>query len=65
MVKSLKENKFYETFPTKPSICDALVGGGVGYIPYKMAKNCIDEIILVDEDDIGRAVSFLIRKEKK
>lgn len=63
MVKSLKENKFYETFPTKPSICDALVGG-VGYIPYKMAKNCIDEIILVDEDDIGRAVSFLIRKEK-
>ncbi len=27
MVASLKENKFYEMYPTEESICDALVGG--------------------------------------
>lgn len=63
MVQSLKDNIFYETFPTEPSICDALVGG-VGYIPYKMADECIDEIIVVDEEAIGKAVSFLMKKEK-
>lgn len=63
MVESLKDNVFYEMFPTEDSICDALVGG-VGYIPYKMAKECIDDIILVEEEDIAEAVSYLIKKEK-
>ncbi|MBU5439186.1 threonine/serine dehydratase [Tissierella sp. MSJ-40] len=63
MVESIKDKKFYEMFPTEPSICDALVGG-VGYIPYKMAEQCIDDIIVVEEEDIAKAVSFLIKKEK-
>lgn len=63
MVASLRDKEFYEMFPTEDSICDALVGG-VGYIPYKMAKNCIDDIIVVDEEDIAKAVSHLIKKEK-
>lgn len=63
MVDSLKDNKFYERYPTKESICDALVGG-VGYIPYKMGKECIDDIIIVEEEDIKKAVSHLLLKEK-
>lgn len=63
MVASLKENKFYEMYPTEESICDALVGG-VGYIPYKMAKKCIDDIIIVEEEDIKTAIQFLLKKEK-
>ncbi len=63
MVASLKENKFYEMYPTEESICDALVGG-VGYIPYKMAKKCIDDIIIVEEEDIKTAVQFLLKKRK-
>jgi threonine dehydratase len=63
MVESIEDKKFYEMFPTEPSICDALVGG-VGYIPYKMAEQCIDDIIVVEEEDIAKAVSFLIKKEK-
>lgn len=63
MVESLKDKEFYEMFPTEPSICDALVGG-VGYIPYIMAEQCIDDIIVVEEEDIAKAVSFLIKKEK-
>lgn len=63
MVASLKDEKFYEVYPTKESICDALVGG-VGYIPYKMAKKCIDSIIVVEEDDIYDGIRHLILNEK-
>ena len=63
MVASLKDEKYYETYPTENSICDALVGG-VGYIPYQMAKKCIDDIIVVEEKDIADAISFLFKKEK-
>lgn len=63
MVASLRDEKFYEIYPTKESICDALVGG-VGYIPYKMGKECIDDIIIVEEEDIQKAVAYLLLKEK-
>lgn len=63
MVASLRDEKFYEMYPTEESICDALVGG-VGDIPYKMAKTCIDDIIVVEEEDIADAVKFLFLKEK-
>ena len=63
MVASLKDDIFYETYPTEESICDALIGG-VGYIPYKLAKKCIDDIILVQEEDIRKAIAHLLLKEK-
>lgn len=63
MVASLRDNKFYGVYPTKESICDALVGG-VGYIPFTMSKNCIDDIILVEEEDIKKAILHLLLKEK-
>lgn len=63
MVASLRDEQFYEMYPTEDSICDALVGG-VGDIPYKMAKQCIDDIIVVEEEDIADAIKFLLLKEK-
>ena len=63
MVASIRDKEFYEMYPTEESICDALVGG-VGEIPYKMAKQCIDEIIVVEEEDIADAIKFLLFKEK-
>lgn len=63
MVASLRDEQFYEMYPTEDSICDALVGG-VGDIPYKMAKQCIDDIIVVEEEDIVDAIKFLLLKEK-
>ncbi len=63
MVASLKDEKYYEAYESKESICDALVGG-VGYIPYKMAKDYIDSIIVVEEEDIAEAVRHLILEEK-
>ena len=63
MIRSLEENVFYDEYPTKESICEALVGG-VGELAYKMAKDCIDEIIEVKESFIEKAVSHIIKKEK-
>ena len=63
MVAYLRDEQFYEMYPTEDSICDALVGG-VGDIPYKMAKQCIDDIIVVEEEDIVNAIKFLLLKEK-
>ena len=63
MIRSLEENVFYHEYPTKASICEALVGG-VGELAYKMAKDCIDDIIEVKESYIKKAVSHMIKKEK-
>jgi threonine dehydratase len=63
MVQSLKDNICYIEYPTEPSICDALVGG-VGEIPYEMARQCIDDIILVNEDTIKKAIVMLMENDK-
>jgi len=63
MLASLRDQVFYESYESQESICDALVGG-VGYIPYSLASETIDDIILVEEEDIRRAVKHLLLKEK-
>ncbi|MFA6939781.1 MAG: threonine/serine dehydratase [Clostridiaceae bacterium] len=63
MAASLKDKKCYIDYETEPSICDALVGG-VGEIPYEMADLCIDDIILVDEETIKKAIVMLLLKDK-
>ncbi|MCK9216433.1 MAG: threonine/serine dehydratase [Firmicutes bacterium] len=63
MVKSLEDNICYEDYPSQPSICDALIGG-IGEIPFNMADKCIDDILLVEESDIRKAVHHLMTKEK-
>lgn len=63
MVAALRDEVFYEVYESEDSICDALVGG-VGHIPYKMAKTQIDDIIEVEEEDIKDAVKHLILEEK-
>lgn len=63
MFTAINNDIFYKFFPTKPSICEALVGG-VGEIPFKMAKKCIDDILLVKENTIKKAVIHLIEHDK-
>ncbi len=63
MAKAMKDRIFYSDFPSEPSICDALIGG-VGEIPYNMSRQCIDDIVLVEEESIKEAVLFLMDKEK-
>ncbi len=63
MVKSLEDNVLYEEFPSEESICDALIGG-VTEIPFKMAKECIDDILVVSEKSIREATKYLLVDEK-
>lgn len=63
MVKSLEDKVLYEEFPSEDSICDALIGG-VTEIPFKIANQCIDDIIIVSEETIKKATKFLLTEEK-
>jgi len=63
MAAAMRDEVFYEEYPTDPSICDALVGG-VGRIPYEMSKSAIDDIIIVSEKAIKEATKHLLVKEK-
>lgn len=63
MVRALEDDCFYEEYPNQESICDALVGG-VGEIPFQLAKECIDDIIIVQEKYIAKAIKHLIFQEK-
>ncbi|SFI10142.1 threonine dehydratase [Tindallia magadiensis] len=63
MLRSLEDGVCYEKYPTKPSLCDALVGG-VGKLSYQLMSACVDELLLVSEEGIGKAVSMMAKKEK-
>jgi threonine dehydratase len=63
MIKSLEDNKCYLEYPSEDTICDALIGG-VGEIPFKMANDCIDEILEIKESTIKKAVGKLLVEEK-
>lgn len=63
MAAALRDNVFYESFPTEPSVCEALVGG-IGEIPFKMARKWIDDVLIVKESTIKKAVVVLIEHDK-
>jgi threonine dehydratase len=63
MVKSYEDGVFYESYEIKDSICDALVGG-IGKLSYDMAKTLVDDFIVVSEESIAKAVSFMAKDEK-
>lgn len=63
MLRSIEDDVFYEEYPTGGSICDALAGG-VAEIPFRMAKECIDGVLLVSEKEILYATRTLLTEEK-
>ncbi|NLY20043.1 MAG: pyridoxal-phosphate dependent enzyme [Tissierellia bacterium] len=63
MVAAVRDNVFYGEYPTEDSICESLVGG-VGDIPFEMAKECIDDFLVVEEEDIKKAIKLLALEEK-
>jgi threonine dehydratase len=63
MVRSLQDKVLYEGFPSGDSICAALVGG-VTEIPFSMAAQCIDDILVVKESTIREATEYLLTEEK-
>lgn len=63
MLRAMEDNRFYAEYPSEESLCDALVGG-VAEIPFRMARQCIDRVLLVSEAAIRRATVELVLAEK-
>lgn len=60
---SLLHDRLYETYPARPTICDGLAGG-FGRLPFELAKNLIDDVLVVREADVRQAVRWLVTHEQ-
>ena len=63
MLAAIRDGAFYETYPSEPSICEALIGG-VGALGFQERDRLIDRVVLADEPAIERAVVGLLREEQ-
>lgn len=63
MINSYRDQTFYEEYPSEESNCDALIGG-IGKLSFEMAKDYVDEFLMVSEESIAKAVSFMAKEEK-
>ncbi len=63
MIQSYSDGICHAEYPSDPSLCDALIGG-IGSLSYEMAHHYVDEFLAVSEESIGKAVSFMAKKEK-
>ena len=61
---SIKDGIRYENYKAKgESICDALLGG-VGKLPYSLIDNYLDDVMVVEEKYVKKAIIHLLLKEK-
>ncbi len=60
---SLKEGRCYERYAHEPTICEGLAGG-FGIVPFQVAKDLIDEVVLVNEEETKAAVFALLDTEQ-
>jgi threonine dehydratase len=59
---SFRDGRAYETYPAGATICDGLAGG-FGRVPFDIARDLVDEIVVVPEADVRRAVAWLLAQE--
>ncbi len=57
---SLKEGHCYEKYDAAPTIAEGLAGG-FGIVPFTIARDLIDEVVLVSEEEIYEAVFLLLQ----
>lgn len=59
---SVKENKLYYEYPSKDSVCEAMVGG-IGHLSFSL-RELVDDALMVKEDIIKDAMIHAILNEK-
>jgi threonine dehydratase len=57
---SLRDGRPYEEYDAAPTIADGLAGG-FGHLPFEIASDLIDEIVLVSEEETRAAVFTLLK----
>lgn len=60
---SLRDGKCYERIDIKPSMADGLLGG-IGKLPFEVIKQCVEQVIVLEEDEIGRGVAVFQQDEQ-
>jgi threonine dehydratase len=60
---SLKEGRCYERYEHDPTICEGLAGG-FGIVPFQVAKDLIDQVVLVNEEETRAAIYALLETEQ-
>jgi threonine dehydratase len=60
---SLRDGRVYERYDAAPTICDGLAGG-IGRMVFEVAQKYIDDIIVVSEESVERAVAAFVRDEQ-
>ncbi len=60
---SLRAGKIVEV-RVKPTIADGLATKKPGNITFRIAKEMVDEVVTVSEDELARAIHFLLEKQK-
>lgn len=56
---SLKEGRCYERYEAGATICEGLAGG-FGIVPFQIARDLIDEVVIVSEEEIYEAIYTLL-----
>lgn len=62
MADAVRDNVFYENYPSLPSVCDAVVGG-IGRMGYEYAAN-LHSVVTATEVIVKRAVVELLARDK-
>lgn len=60
---SLRDGRPYETYAAGPTLCDGLAGG-FGRVPFELARELIDEVLVVPEPAIRQAIAWLAAHEQ-
>lgn len=60
---SLRDGRAYEAYDARPTICDGLAGG-FGRLPFEIAGSLIEQVLVVPEPDVRRAVGWLLTQEQ-
>lgn len=60
---SLRDGRVYEEYEAAPTICDGLAGG-IGRIVFEVAQKYVDDVLVVPEEAVKRAVAAFVREEQ-
>ncbi|WP_297488459.1 threonine ammonia-lyase [uncultured Cetobacterium sp.] len=63
MAEAIKEDKVVE-INSKPTIADGIAVRKAGCTTFEVIRECVDEIVTVTEDEIAKAILFLMEKSK-
>jgi len=63
MKASLDEKICYTEYPSETSVCEALIGG-IGRLAYEKLPSLVDDILLVKEEWILKALNHMLIKER-